>query len=122
MQLHHAFVRALAILLIGSLTLAPLAGSAAGTIAVADPQAMSSGMAMDSASAAADEMPCHKDKSDTEKNCPSMTICMALCCQAIAASPEALATPAPSASRMLPPAPVQLDGINFPPPSRPPKA
>jgi hypothetical protein len=115
--------RAIAILLVGILICSPFVVFAAGVDAIADAQMMSSDMAMESMAATADEMPCHhKDNSDSGKNCPSMAICMALCCQAIAASPEALATPAPSASRMLPPALVQLDGINFPPPSRPPKA
>jgi hypothetical protein len=122
MQLRHAFVRALAVLLIGSLTFAPLAVSAAGTMAVADGQAMSSDMAMDSASAAADEMPCHKDRPDTGKNCPFMAICVALCCQAIPACSATLVTPASSASRLLPPELARLEGISFPPPSRPPKA
>jgi hypothetical protein len=116
------FARAVAILLVGSLICSPLAAFAAGVNAIADAQMMSSDMAMDSASAAADEMPCHKDKSDTGKDCPFMAICMALCCQAIAISPTMLATPAPSASRMLLPELIRLDGTNFPPPSRPPKA
>jgi hypothetical protein len=116
------FARAVAILLVGSLICSPLAAFAAGVDAIADAQMMSSDMAMDSASAAADEMPCHKDKSDTGKNCPFMAICMALCCQAIAVSPTTLATPGPSASRLLPLELVQLDGINFRPPPRPPKA
>jgi hypothetical protein len=121
MQLRHAFVRALAILLIGSLTFAPLAVSAAGAIGVADAQRMSSDVPMDAASAA-DEMPCHKNSSDTGRNCPYMAICMALCCQGLTVSPATLATPAPSVSRILPPELVRLDGFNFPPPSRPPKA
>jgi hypothetical protein len=121
-MLRHFFARAVAILLVGSLICSPLAAFAAGVDAIADAQMTSSDMAMDSASAAADEMPCHKDKSDTGKNCPFMAICMALCCQAIAVSPATLATPAPSASPMVPPRLVRLDGINFPPPSRPPKA
>jgi hypothetical protein len=119
MQLRHAFVRALAILLIGSLTCAPLAASAAGGIAVADAQVMSSDMVMDAAS---DEMPCHKDSTGHAKDCPVIAICMALCCQGLAVSPTPLATPAPSASRMLPPEFVKLVGLNLPPPSRPPKA
>jgi hypothetical protein len=81
MQLRRAFVRALAVLLIGSLTFAPIAVAAAGTMAVADGWAMSSDMAMDSGSAAMDEMPCHQGKSDTGKNCPYMAVCMALCCR-----------------------------------------
>jgi hypothetical protein len=121
-MLRDFFSRAVAILLVGSLICSPLAAFAAGLDAIADAQMMSSDMTMDSASPVADEMPCHKDKSDTGKNCPSMAICMALCCQAIAVSPATLATPAPSASRMLPPEIVQLHGINSPPPSRPPKA
>jgi hypothetical protein len=121
MTFRHAFIRALAILLIGSLACAPLAASAAGLIAVADAQAMSSDMAMDSASAAADEMPCHKDKSDPGKPCPVMAICMALCCQGLSVSHVTLAAPIRSESRILPAQFVRLDGVNFPPPSRPPK-
>jgi hypothetical protein len=119
MPFRHAFVRALAILLIGSLTCAPLAALVAGGIAVADAQAMSSHMVMDAAS---DEMPCHKDSTGHAKDCPVMAICMALCCQCLTVSPTTLATPAPSASRMLPPELVKLAGLNLPPPSRPPKA
>jgi hypothetical protein len=119
MPFRHAFVRALAILLIGSLTCAPLAALAAGGIAVADAQAMSSDMVMDVAS---DEMPCHKDSTGHTKDCPVKAICMALCCQGLTVSPTTLATPAPSASRMLPPELVKLAGLNLPPPSRPPKA
>jgi hypothetical protein len=119
MQFRRAFVRALAILLIGSLTCAPLAAFAAAGIAVADAQAMSSDMAMD---AAADEMPCHKDKSDTGKPCPVMAICMAQCCQGLSVSQVTLAAPIPSGSRLLPAELVRLDGVNLPPPSRPPKA
>jgi hypothetical protein len=130
MQLRRTFVRGLAVLLIGILAFAPLAVSAAGTMAVADGQAMSSDMAMessdmamDSALAAADEMPCHhKDRSDTGKDCPFMAICIALCCQGITVSHATFATPAHSASRMLPPELARLDGISLPPPSRPPKA
>jgi hypothetical protein len=119
--LRDRFVRAVAVLLIGTLICSPLAVFAAGTIAVADAQAMSSDMAMESAPAAMDEMPCHKDKSDAGKNCPSMAICMALCCQGIAISPVSLAAPALVASRMSPPRLVALDGVKSPPPSRPPK-
>jgi hypothetical protein len=129
MQLRRAFVRALAVLLIGSLTFAPFAVAAAGTMAVADGQAMSSDMAMessdtamDAASAAVDEMPCHHDKSDTGKNCPFMAICIALCCQGITGSHAPFATPVASVFRMLPPELPRLDGISLPPPARPPKA
>jgi hypothetical protein len=129
MQLRRAVVRALAVLLIGSLTFAPLVVSAAGTMAVADAKAMSSDMAMDSSdmvmdhgSAAADEMPCHHDSSDTGKDCPFMAICLALCCQGITVSHVTFATPAHSGLLLLPPELARLDGIDFPPPSRPPKA
>ena len=119
MQLRHAFVRALAILLIGSLTCAPLAASAAGGIAVADAQVMSSDMVMDAAS---DEMPCHKDSTGHAKDCPVMAICMALCCQGLSVSHVTLAGPIAPGSRILPAKLARLDGVNFPPPSRPPKA
>jgi hypothetical protein len=122
MQLRRAFARTLAVLLIGSLSFGPLAVSAAGAMAVADGQAMSSDMAMDSGSAAMDEMPCHQDKPDTGKHCPFMAICVALCCQAIPVCSATMVTPASSASRLLPPELARLDGISFPPPSRPPKA
>jgi hypothetical protein len=88
-------------------------------MAVADAQAMSSDMVMD---AAADEMPCHKDGSGHAKDCPVMAICMALCCQGLSVSHVTLAAPIPSGSRILPAEFVRLDGVNFPPPSRPPKA
>jgi hypothetical protein len=119
MQFRHAFVRALAILLIGSLTCAPVAALAAGGVAVADAQAMSSAMAMDGA---ADEMPCHKDSSGHAKDCPVMAICMAMCCQGLSVSHLTLAAPIVPESRILPAKLVRLDGVNFPPPSRPPKA
>jgi len=122
MQLRRAFVRALAVLLIGSLTFAPLAVSAVSVMDVADAQGMSSDMVMDPAAAAADEMPCHHDSSDTGRNCPFMAICLALCCQGITASTATFATPASPASRLLPPELARLDGISCPPPSRPPKA
>jgi hypothetical protein len=122
MRFRHAFARALAILLIGGLTCAPLAAFAAGGMPIADAQAISSDMAMDAAAAAADEMPCHEDKSDTGKHCPVATICMALCCQGLSVSHVTLAAPVPSESRILPAELVRLDGLNFPPPSRPPKA
>jgi hypothetical protein len=120
MHLRHAFVRAFAILLIGSWTFAPVAVSAVGVMA--DAPVMSSDMAMDLTSAAADEMPCHKDKSDPGKNCPYMAICMALCCQGIPISAVSLAPPASKPSPLLPPRLVELYGMKFPPPSRPPKA
>ena len=122
MQLRRAVVRVVAVLLIGSLTFAPLAVSAASVMDVADAQGMSSDMVMDPASAAADEMPCHHDSSDTGKNCPFMAICLALCSQGITVSHAMLATPAASASRLLPPELARLNGIDLPPPSRPPKA
>jgi hypothetical protein len=119
MRFRRLFVRLLAILLIGSLTCAPLAAFAAGGIAAGDAQAMSSDMAM---ATAADEMPCHKGKSDTGKHCPVMAICMALCCQGLSVSHMTFAAPIPSESRVLPAELIRLDGVNFPPPSRPPKA
>jgi hypothetical protein len=122
MKLHDLFARAVAILLIGSLICSPLAVFAAGAGTIADVQAMSSDMVMDSMAAGADEMPCHKDSSDKGKNCPFMAICMMLCCQGVTVSNAPLVTPALLASRMLPPELVQLAGINSPPPSRPPKA
>jgi hypothetical protein len=120
MHVRHAFVRALAILLIGSLTLAPLAVSAMGVMA--DAPAMSSDMAMDLTSAAADETPCHKDKSDSGKNCPYMAICMALLSGRADFRRLARAPPASKPSPLLPPRLVELHGVKFPPPSRPPKA
>jgi hypothetical protein len=121
-MLRYFFARALAILLVGSLICSPLAVVAAGADAIADAPTMSSDMAMDSMAAAPDEMPCHKDSSEQGKNCPFMAICMMLCCQGITVSDTPLATPPSLASRMLPPELVQLDGINSPPPSRPPNA
>jgi hypothetical protein len=128
MTFRNCFVRAFAILLIGNLICAPMAVSAAGTDAIADAQTMSPDMAMDSSvatdssAAAAEEMPRHKDVSDQGKNCPFMAICMMLCCQGITVCHGSLATPAVLASRILPSELIQLDGINSPPPSRPPKA
>jgi hypothetical protein len=122
MKLHDFFARVIAILLVGSLICSPLAVFAAGAGTIADARTMSAGMAMDSMAAAGDEMPCHKDSSDKGKICPFMAICMMLCCQGIAVSHVPLATPAFLASRMLPPEFAQLDGINSPPPSKPPKA
>jgi hypothetical protein len=51
-----------------------------------------------------------------------MAICIVLCCQGVTPCPATLATPAFSAFRMVPPLLMQLDGVDFPPPSRPPKA
>jgi hypothetical protein len=119
MWFRHAFVRTLVVLLIGSLVFAPFAATAASAFAVADAQAMSSDMPMDAAS---DEMPCHKDGSDHRNQCPVMAICMALCCQGLSVSQVTLAAPIRSESRILPAELVRLDGVNFPPPSRPPKA
>jgi hypothetical protein len=122
MWFRNFFVRAIAILLIGSLFCAPMAVSAAGMKAVADAWAMSSEMVMDSAAAAADEMPCNENMPDQQHPCPFMAVCMALCCQCIPISEISFAPPAFVASRVLPPDLAQLDGVNFPPPSRPPKA
>jgi len=112
--------------LIGSLTCAPFAVSAAGVEAVSDAQAISSeivpDMAMDSMSAAADEMPCHKNMPDHRNACPFMAMSMALCCQGIPISTVSLSPPVFAALRMLPPKLVKLDGVKTPPPSRPPKA
>jgi hypothetical protein len=80
---YRALVRAIAVLLIGSLGIARLAVFATGTGSVTDRQMMSTDMEMDSMSAAADEMPCDKRTSDRGKPCPFMAICMALCCQAV---------------------------------------
>jgi hypothetical protein len=122
MWFRNFLTRAVAILLIGSLFCAPMAVSAAGTGAIADDGAMSSEMPMDSTAAAADEMPCHKNMPDQQHPCPFMAVCMALCCQGIPISAISFAPPAFVALRMLPPKLAQLDGVNFPPPSRPPKA
>jgi hypothetical protein len=122
MQVRLIFVRVLAILLIGSLVFAPLAVSRAAAIAPGDVRAMSSEMIAGAASVPADEMPCHEHKSETGKNCPFMAICMALCCQGVTPCPTPLATPAFSTFRMMPPLLARLDGIDFPPPSRPPKS
>jgi hypothetical protein len=123
MRFRNFFVRTFAILLIGSLTFSPLAVYAAGATAFADAPAMSSEMAMDSmAATVAHEMPCHKDSSGKEGNCPFMLACTMLCCQGIMASQAPLATPFPLASRMLPLELAQLDGIDSSPPARPPKA
>jgi hypothetical protein len=110
--------RAIAMLMVGILVCSPLVVFAAG----AEAEAMSSDMMMESASAAMDGMPCHEDKSDAGKGCPSMAICMALCCQALTVSHVMPATPVALVSRMLPLEPARLDGIKSPPPSRPPKA
>jgi hypothetical protein len=117
MSFRQVFIRALAILLISSLTFVPLA--AAGAFAFADAQATSSDMPMDTAS---DEMPCHKEGSNQGNQCPVTAICIALCCQGLSVSHVTLATPIRSESRLLPAKLVRLDGVNFPPPSRPPKA
>jgi hypothetical protein len=122
MKLRDFFARAVAILLIGSLICSPLAAMAAGMGATADVQAMSSVMAVDSTAAAADEMPCHKNMPDQRNACPFMAMCIALCCQGVPISSISLAPPAFAVSRILPAKLVQLDGVNFPPPSRPPKA
>jgi hypothetical protein len=127
MKFRVFFARAFAILAVASLVFAPFAISAAGTGAVADPQVMASDsmvsdMAMDSTLAATDEMPCHKNMPDHRNACPFMAMCMALCCQGIPISAASLAPPLFVATRMLLPRFVQLDGVNFPPPSRPPKA
>jgi hypothetical protein len=119
-MLRNFIARTIAMLLIGSLMCAPFAVSV-GTSAIAqDHTAMSSDMAMDSTAAAA-EMPCHKDSSDKGKNCPFMAVCM-MCCQGIAVSDVPLAVPASLATRMVAVELVQLDGMNSQPPSRPPKA
>jgi hypothetical protein len=119
MSFRHVFIRALAILLIGGLVFAPFAATAASAFAAADAQAASSAMPMDAAS---DEMPCHKDGSDHGSQCPVMAICVALCCQGLSVSHVTLAAPIRSESRILRAELVRLDGVNFPPPSRPPKA
>jgi hypothetical protein len=122
MRFRNFFARVVAILLIGSLFCAPMAAAAAGMKAVADTGATSSEMAMDSTAAAADEMPCNKNMPDQQRPCPFMAVCMALCCQGIPISAISFVPPAFVVSRMLPPKLAQLDGVNFPPPSRPPKA
>jgi glycerol uptake facilitator-like aquaporin len=113
-MVHDFFARAIALLLIGSLICSPLGVFAAS----ADAQAMSSDMVMDAAS---DEMPCHKDSTGHAKDCPVMAICMALCCQGLSVSHITLAAPISAESRLLPVDFVRLDGVNFPPPARPPK-
>jgi hypothetical protein len=122
MRFRNFFARAVAILLIGSLFSAPMAVSAGGMKAIADAGAVSSEMAMDSTAAAADEMPCHKNMPEQQHACPFMAVCMAVCCQGIPISSVSFAPPAFAAFRVSPPEFVQLDGINSPPPSRPPKA
>ena len=121
-KLRDLLARSLAILLIGSLICSPLAVSAAGTDAIADNQATSHEMAMDSMAGVADEMPCHQQSPDNGKACPFMAICMMLCCQGTAAYDVSLASPAPTAARVLPPELIELYGITSPPPSRPPNA
>jgi hypothetical protein len=122
MQLRNFLARAFAILLIGSLTCSPFAVSSASADPVAHAHAMSSDMVMDATAAAVDEMPCHKDNSDKGKSCPFIALCMMSCCQGIMVSQVPLAVPAGHASRMVPVALVQFDGISSRPPSRPPKA
>jgi hypothetical protein len=117
-MLRNLFARTIAMLLIGSLMCAPFAVSA-GASAIAQAPAMSSDMPMDSAIG---EMPCHKESSDKGKDCPFMAVCMMLCCQAITVSYAPLVGPVSLMSRMVLPTLVELHGINFPPPSRPPKA
>jgi hypothetical protein len=119
MMVHDFFARTIALLLIGSLICSPLGVFAASADALADAQTMSSDMVVD---AAADEMPCHKGSSHKGKHCPVMAICMALCCQGLSVSPVSLASPIPTESRLVPAEFVRLDGVTFPPPSRPPKA
>jgi hypothetical protein len=120
-MLRHLLARAVAILLIGSLMCSPLSAFAAGANAIAPAHAMSSDMVMDVGSAVADEMPCHKNMPDNGDTCPFMAMCIALCCQGIPMSAVLLMPPAFAVWRMLPPLPVQLDGVETPPPSRPPK-
>jgi hypothetical protein len=122
MWLRDFFLRAFAVLLIGSLMCPPFAVSSAAADAMAQAHAMLSDMVMDTAAANADEMPCHKNSSDKEKHCPFMAVCTMLCCQAIAASHLSLAAPADLSSRVVPAELARIDGINFRPPPRPPKA
>jgi hypothetical protein len=110
--------RAVAVVMVGILICAPLAAFAAGV----EGQAKSSDMVMGSGSGAMDDMPCHQGKPDADKNCPGMANCVALCCQALTVAYAAPATPITVGHRMLPLEPIRLDGIDSPPPSRPPKA
>jgi hypothetical protein len=122
MRFSDFLIRTLLVLLIGGVTLPPFAVSSAAAGAMAHSHAMSSGMVMDTTAANTDEMPCHKNSSDKEKHCPFMAVCTMLCCQAIAASHLSLAAPANLSSRLVPAELAQIDGINFRPPPRPPKA
>jgi hypothetical protein len=122
MQFRDFLVRAFAVLLIGSLICSPFAVSSAAAEAVAHAHTMSSDMVMDTTAANADEMPCHRNSSDKEKHCPFTAVCTMLCCQAIAVSHLSLAAPANLSSRLVPAELAQIDGINFRPPPRPPKA
>jgi hypothetical protein len=121
MQVRRTIFRALAIVLIGTLVFAPLAVSAASAVGADDGAAYAA--AMDMASAAADEMPCHHEQMpDTGKHCPYMAICIALCCQGVAPVQAMLPIPALAATRLSPSSQTRLDGIELPPPSHPPKA
>ena len=125
MQVRRTIFRALAIVLIGTLALAPLALSAASPVWADDgaAQATAAVAAMDMAAAAADEMPCHHEQMpDTGKHCPYMAICIALCCQGVAPVQAMLPIPALAATRLSPSSQARLDGIELPPPSHPPKA
>jgi hypothetical protein len=123
MQVRRTIFRVLAMVLIGTLVFAPLAISAASGVWADDGQATASATAMDMASAAADEMPCHHEQMpDTGKHCPYMAVCIALCCQGVAPAQATLLIPAVSVMRLSPSPQARLDGIELPPPSHPPKA
>jgi hypothetical protein len=111
--------KVLAVLVVVGLTVSPLY---AVTMKGMDRPAQAS-----SAADMADDMPCHPDKSSSDKSpsgktCPFMAACLSLCFQGMPPAIGAIAVPATIALRTTFQRVRQLAGLTPSPPARPPRA
>jgi hypothetical protein len=106
--------KVLAVLVVVGLTVSPLY---AVTM-----KGMSQPAQASSAADMADSMPCHPDKSPSDKACPFMAACLSLCFQGMPPAVGAIAVPATMELRTSFQNVRQLASLTPSPPARPPRA
>ena len=106
--------RILAIFLIAGLGVSPLY---AATMKGMEQSAQASSMA-----GMADDMPCHPDKSSSDKACPFMVVCLSLFFQGMPPIADGIVAPATIKLRTVFERVQELANLTHSPPARPPRA
>jgi hypothetical protein len=104
----------LAILVIAGLGVSPLYASAM--------KGMEQSVQASSMAGMADDMPCHPDKSPSDKACPFMVVCLSLCFQGMPPVAGAIVAPATIKLRTAFERVRELTSLAPSPPARPPRA